>query len=161
MTQRPTADTGPEAHGQPVMVGWKEYIQLPDWGLQRIKAKIDTGARTSVLDVVRYQLHGSPDAGLVADLALSLYPRRPEELTTVRVPVLRLVVVRNSGGVSEERPLIETTLRLGPVTKRILLTVTRRASMRFRMLLGRKALEGDFIVDVSRKYLCRRMKDEG
>jgi len=143
------------------MVGWKEYVEFPDWGVHRVKAKIDTGARTSVLDVVRYELHNAPDGGLVAELGLHLHRKRPDELTMVRVPVLRTVVVRNSGGASEERPLIETTLRLGPVVKRILLTVTRRASMRFRMLLGRKALEGDFVVDVSRKYLCRRMKDEG
>lgn len=139
----------------PVTIGWKEYVQLPDWGVPRVKAKVDTGARTSALDVVRYELHADPSGVLVAELGLSLHRRRPDEVLTVRVPVLRLVKVRNSGGACEERPLIETTLRLGPVTKRILLTVTRRASMRFRMLLGRKALEGDFIVDVSRKYLLR------
>ena len=53
------------------------------------------------------------------------------------------------------RPLIETALRLGPVCKRVLLTVTNRAGMRFPMILGRKALEGDFVVDVSQKYLLR------
>jgi hypothetical protein len=67
-----------------------------------------------------------------------------------------MVVVRNSSGTCEERPLVETMLRLGPVTKRVRLTITNRSNMRFRMILGRKALEGDFVVDVGKKYLMRR-----
>jgi hypothetical protein len=139
-------------------VGWKEYVGLPDWNVPRLKAKMDTGARTSVLDVAHYELRAAPDGALVADLCLALDPRRPERTVTVAVPVLRTVCVRNSGGACEERPLLETTLRLGPVSKRILLTVTQRAAMRFRMLLGRKALEGDFVVDVSRKYLHKKAR---
>ena len=144
-----------EAGAGPVTVGWKEYVGLPEWNVPRLKAKIDTGARTSAIDVAHYELRITPAGALVADLVLALHPRRPEQTVVVEVPVLRTVCIRNSGGGCEERPLLETTLRLGPVTKRILLTVTRRASMRFRMLLGRKALEGDFVVDVSRKYLHR------
>jgi len=64
--------------------------------------------------------------------------------------------VRNSGGIPEYRPLIEASIRLGPVTKRVQLTVANRSGMLFRMILGRKALDGDFIVDVSKKYLLRR-----
>jgi hypothetical protein len=55
----------------------------------------------------------------------------------------------------EQRPVIETSVRLGPVVKRVRITVTNRSTMLFRMILGRKALEGDFIVDVSKKYLMR------
>jgi hypothetical protein len=150
MTHRDRGDASP------LTVGWKEYVGLPDWGVRRVKAKIDTGARTSALDVARWELRPTEGGGLVAELCLALDPRRPERTVTVAVPVVRMICVRNSGGACEERPLIETTLRLGPVTKRILLTVTRRASMRFRMLLGRKALEGDFVVDVSRKYLHKK-----
>jgi hypothetical protein len=141
---------------RPVLVGWKEYVALPDWGLRRVKAKIDTGARTSALDAAGYELRRTESDGLVAELRLALRRKHPEQLTVVHVPVLRMVVVRNSMGVCEQRPLIETTLRLGPVTKRIRLTVTNRAGMCFRMILGRKALEGDFLVDVSQKYLLRR-----
>jgi hypothetical protein len=67
-----------------------------------------------------------------------------------------MLVVRNSNGMSEQRPLLETRMQLGPVCKAIRLTVTNRAGMRFRMILGRKALAGDFVVDVSRKYLLRK-----
>ena len=65
------------------------------------------------------------------------------------------VVVSNSSGMREQRPLVETTLRLGPVTKRVRLTITNRAGMRFPMLLGREALAGCFLVDVSPKYLLK------
>jgi hypothetical protein len=148
----------PGGAAAPLTIGWKEYVALPDWGVRRIKAKVDTGARTSVLDVARCELRQGEGGKLRAALTLVLDARRPERTVTVEVPVLRLVYVRNSGGVCEERPLVETTLQLGSVTKRIFLTVTRRHSMRFRMLLGRKALEGDFIVDVSRKYLHRKAR---
>jgi hypothetical protein len=135
-------------------VGWKEYVDFVEWGVRRVKAKIDTGARTSALDVSSYELC-EEGAGLVAVLRLALSHKHPERLTVVRVPVLGMVVISNSCGIREQRPLIETTIRLGRVEKRIRLTVTNRAGMRFRMILGRTALEGDFLVDVSRKYLRR------
>jgi hypothetical protein len=139
---------------QPILIGWKEYLSLPEWNIPRIKAKIDTGARTSALDVVSYEVRQSQQ-GLLAELRLALWKKYPERLTVVQTPLLRMIAVSNSSGMREERPLVETMLRLGPVTKRIRLTITNRASMRFRMILGRKALEGDFVVDVSQKYLLR------
>lgn len=140
---------------QPLMIGWKERIDFPDWQLRRVKAKIDTGARTSALDVSRCILHTLPDGVVQAELHLSLFRRKPDKVVVVETPVLGMVVVANSAGICEERPLIETTLRLGAVVKRIRLTVTSRLGMRFAVILGRKALEDDFIVDVSRKYLQR------
>jgi hypothetical protein len=140
----------------PLLVGWKEYVELPDWHLRRIKAKIDTGARTSALDVAGYELVEVADGGLVARLRVALDRRHPERLTEVQAPVLRMVVVRNTSGIGEQRPLIETRLRLGPVCKPIRLTVANRAGMLFRMILGREALAKDFVVDVSKKYLLRR-----
>jgi hypothetical protein len=73
----------------------------------------------------------------------------------VRTPVLKTVRVRNTSGQLESRPLIETTLCLGPVTKRVRLTVADRSRMLFRIILGRQALLGNFVVDVSRKYVLR------
>jgi len=67
-----------------------------------------------------------------------------------------MVVVSNSSGICEERPLIATRVRLGRVTKTILLTVTNRCSMRFPVILGRRFLKGDFLVDVGRKFLLRK-----
>jgi hypothetical protein len=140
--------------GPPLTIGWKERVDFPTWGIRRVKVKIDTGARTSALDVLSYDLRQT-DSGLVADLRLALSRRHPERVTVVTVPVLQIVVVTSSTGIQEKRPLIEAVIRLGPITKRIHVTVTNRSRMLFRMILGRKALEGDFVVDVSKRYLLR------
>lgn len=137
-----------------VMIGWKEYLDLTDWGIERVKVKVDTGARTSALDALRCDLEQRP-AGLFARLELALHRRRPERVDIVEAPVRELVMVTSSSGLREQRPVVETTIRLGPVSKRIRLTITRRAGMLFRMLLGREALAGTFVVDVGRKYLQR------
>ena len=142
---------------RPLVIGWREYVGFPDWAIRRVKVKIDTGARTSALDVARYEVVGDETAGLMARLFLSLERKHPERLAAVETPVLRMVAVRNSSGAWEERPLVEATVRLGPVTKRIHLTITNRAAMRFRMILGRKALENDFVVDVSQQYLLKKV----
>jgi hypothetical protein len=151
-TDSPVAAT--TAGRAPILVGWKEFLVFPDWGIRRVKVKMDTGARTSALDVLSYELRET-DSGRVADLRLALSRKHPERVHFVTVPVLKTVVVSSSTGAREERPLIETTIRLGPISKRIRVTITNRSRMLFRMILGRKALEGDFIVDVSKKYLLR------
>jgi hypothetical protein len=138
----------------PLTIGWKEYVDFPDWGIRRVKVKVDTGARTSALDVVSYDLRQT-DTGLVADLRLALSRKHPERVTVVSVPVLKIITVSSSTGIWERRPLMEAEVRLGPITKRVRLTVTNRSRMLFRMILGRKVLEGDFVVDVSKKYLLR------
>ena len=141
-------------------IGWKEYLEFTEWDLRRIRVKIDTGARTSALDVVRYELTETADGGMMATLLLALDRRHPGRFTRIHTPVLRTVVVSNTGGTREERPVVETAVRLGPVQKRIRITITNRSSMRYRMILGREALAGDFVVDVSRKYLLRNRTSE-
>lgn len=143
-----------ETNDRPLLIGWKEDVALPDWRVRRLRAKIDTGARTSALDVVRYQLQETA-AGLMAELHLALHQRNPQRRKVVVVPVLKMVTVKNSTGHKEWRPVVETTLCLGPVRKLIRLTITRRPGLRHRLILGRQALAEDFVVDVSRKFLLR------
>ena len=95
------------------------------------------------------------DGRLTVRLRLALNRRRPEKTAVIEAPVIRMVHVTNTGGGREERPMIETLIRLGPVRKHIRLTITSRAAMRFPMLLGREALAGSFVVDVSRKDLLK------
>lgn len=139
----------------PLTIGWKEYLDFVDWGIRRVKTKIDTGARTSALGVVSYELWERPDHQLMARLQLALKRRHPEEVQEVVTPVLGMLVVANSNGMKEQRPVVETSIQLGPVVKRVRLTVTNRAGMLFRVILGRKALESDFLVDVKQKYLLK------
>jgi hypothetical protein len=159
MTRDQSEQPTPEANipfNTPIVIGWKERLDFVDWQLRRIKVKIDTGARTSVLDAIRYELHENGQNGPFARLYLALDHKQPLKIAVVEAPLLRKIVVRNSGGICEERPLIETEIRLGPIQKKIVLTVTRREGLSFRMLLGRNALANDFIVDVGKKYLLRR-----
>src|SRR6266550_3719505 len=111
----------------PLMLGWKERIDFPDWKLRRVKVKIDTGARTSALGAVYYEVLDLPGEGRVADLVLALDRKVPDGRVNLRVPVLGTVVVRNSAGQRELRPVVETRVRLGPLSKVIRLTVTNRA----------------------------------
>lgn len=160
MADRREADPGgaPAAGGgeRPVTVGWTEYLDLPELGITRLKAKVDTGARTSALHVTNLRLvadHG--DGSGVIEMTVPLSRRDPARAIVARAKLLRHVRVTDSGGRGEVRPVIETELVLGPVRKRILLTLTDRGDMQFRMLLGRKALEGDFVVDVARRSALR------
>jgi hypothetical protein len=142
----------------PLTVGWKERISFPDWSLRRVKVKIDTGARTSAIGAVYYEVLDLPGEGRVVDLVLALDRRAPDQQVKLRSPVLGTVRVRNSSGQCELRPVIETRVRLGPLTKVVRFTITNRAQMRFPVILGRLALAGDCLVDVSRKYLLRKKR---
>lgn len=148
------------ANRRPLAIGWKEYLHFTEWDLRRIRVKIDTGARSSALDVVRYELTERAEGGLMATLYLALDRRHPGRFTRIHTPVLRTVTVRNTSGLCEERPLVETAVRLGPIHKRIRITITNRSCMRYRMILGREALAHDFLVDVSRKYLLKNWPTE-
>jgi hypothetical protein len=139
------------------VIGWKERIDFPDWGLRRVRAKIDSGARTSALGAVYYEMRESAGAVLV-ELVLALDRKRPDRVVHLTAPVLGTVAVTNSGGERELRPYIETAVRIGPVTKVVRFSVTYRRRMRFPLILGRRALAGDFVVDVSRAYLLRKRR---
>jgi hypothetical protein len=143
--------------GGPVFIGWKEYGARPELGLPVLKAKIDPGARTSSLHVAEIRhVSGDPDGEAELEIVLAPDRRRPERMATARVRQLSRIRVTDSGGHPDVRPVIETDLVLGPVRKRIRLTLADRSTMLFRMILGRKTLEGDFVVDVASKYLQPR-----
>jgi len=138
-------------------VGWKEYLDLPELGIFRLKAKVDTGARTSTLHVDTLDvLEVVPDGSEIVEITVSPDRRRPGWRVQARARVVKRMRVVDSGGHPEVRPVIETEMVLGPVRKTILVTLTDRSGMLFRMILGRKALEGDFSVDVASKYLLRK-----
>src|SRR4051794_27878165 len=124
----------------PLPIGWKEYVDFPEWGVRRVRAKADTGAFTSSLDAVEYDLHDRGPDGLWADVCLACHAHRDPVRLGLRG--VRLPPVRNPGGDPQRRPVIEAVIRLGPVTRRIQLTLARRQGLRHRLLLGRRALAG-------------------
>ncbi len=151
-------DRAAEELGGKTRVGWVEHIALPGLEIKRLKAKIDTGARTSALHVMRMRTidtTGGPNRRPILEITVpgGGRGRRPQ---VVRAAVRDFVVVRDTSGRTERRPVIETALKLGPIRRRIAVTLTNRGDMLFPMLVGRTALGPDVVVDPSRRYLHGR-----
>ncbi len=136
-------------------LGWREWLALPFLNIPAIKAKIDTGARTSALHVFElepYQENGTQY------VRFGLHPLQHRTDITVygTAPVVDQRIVRDSGGHQENRYVIETPVRVGADEWPIELTLTNREDMLFRMLLGRTAMRGHLLVDPARAYIMGR-----
>lgn len=130
----------------PLIIGWVELVALPEWGIAGLRAKIDTGARSSALHVER--IERLPDRRVAFDVIL----RRKGKRTRVTAKIVREGRVRSSSGESSKRIFVETLLRLGPLERRIEISLVDRGRMIHRMLLGRSALSGPILIDVDRRY---------
>ncbi len=124
--------------------GWREWVYLPDLDIGPIKAKIDTGAKTSALHA--YDLVVDRDAGIVR-FKVHTIQRRTDFFVEVQAPLVDERVVRDSGANATLRPVIATNLTLLGRSMPIEVTLTDRIEMGFRMLIGREALSGRYIVD--------------
>lgn len=134
------------------IIGWREYIALPEFGVDHIKAKADTGARTSALDVAN--LEEMPGNRVRFDLVIDR--AHPNHHVTVEADVVRVAKIKSSFGQAHTRPIIETRIRVGEVEKVVQFGLLCRRNMLCRMLLGRAALSPDFIVDPDHRYLHGR-----
>lgn len=143
---------------KPTIIGFREWISLPDLDMVAIKGKIDTGAKTSSLHAfdikvvkrkdqrwVKFKVHPiQKNSDVVVSCAALLVDRR---------------VVTDSGGHKELRFVIRTTMLLGPHRKEIELTLSNRESMKYRMLIGREALK-QFYIDPSQSYLLKKSQKQ-
>jgi hypothetical protein len=136
-------------------IGWVERVSLPLLGIDRLKAKIDTGARTSALHVSRMRPVGTagPHRRPILEITIPHVGRNGRQTLVVRAPVREHVQVKDTSGRSERRPVIETAIRLGSNERRIRVTLTDRGDMLFPMLIGRTALGPGIVVDPARRYL--------
>ena len=140
-----------------IVLGWREWVRLPGLGLDAIKAKVDTGARTSALHAFEVR---EIDTGSVRQVEFKMHPnqRDRESVIICTADIIDERDVRDSGGHQEKRFVIETAMQLGPYEWPIEVTLTSRDDMLFRMLLGRTALKHRAIVDPSRSYLVGKRR---
>lgn len=140
-----------QRHDGHLRIGYAECIDLPEWGILALRAKIDTGARSSALHVDGIERLAGGKVRF--DVVLN---RKTGSTLHVVSKIKRIARVRSSSGEQEERIFVETRLEIGGVSKDIEVSLTSRHNMRFRMLLGRTALGHDFLIDAGRRYIQGR-----
>ncbi|MFK8083428.1 MAG: ATP-dependent zinc protease [Granulosicoccus sp.] len=158
MTSQQSDVNKPEGSPIHLSVGWREWVSLPELGLPAIKAKVDTGARTSAIhasDIERFKHDDGSDW-----VNFTVMPI--QRLTTISrrcaAPLVDIRKVTDSGGHTEERFFISTKLVIGELTRTVEITLAQRSDMLFRMLLGRTSMVPDIVVNPHLSYTLGRMK---
>jgi len=135
-------------------VGWKEWVAVTGLELPPLKAKIDTGAKTSCLHALNIKPITERGEPWVSFTTQPSVRKRPEHVIECAAPI----TVTNSGGISELRYTIHTTITMGDWSDDVEITLTGREKMRYRMLIGRQTLEkGNFLVNSAESYLLGKL----
>jgi ribosomal protein S6--L-glutamate ligase len=141
----------------PFILGWEEWVALPEIGLPAIKAKVDTGARTSALHAFFVERIASRRGPRVR-FGVHPIPRRADVAIICTAPVVDQRMVTSSNGERENRFVISTPIRIGEREWEIEVTLTNRDAMSYRMLLGRQAIGGGILVDPAASFRQPRLR---
>lgn len=148
-----------KADGAKEVIGWREWVQLPDLGVFETKAKVDTGADSSSLHAFNVQRFEKDGEDYVR---FEVHPKQRSRKPTIQceAPLAMDKKVKNPGGRSELRPVIRTKIVVAGVELDALVNLTSRDEMGFRMLLGRRTVRSKFVIDPGRSYLGPRPRRE-
>lgn len=135
------------------IIGWREWTSLPKLGVEKIKCKVDTGARTSALHAFYIEPYHR-EGKLYVKFGLHPLQKNKTKIVECKSKVLDIRTVVDSGGHPEKRFVILTPVKLGLSEWAAEFTLTDRENMLFRMLLGREAIKNKFVVDPSRSFLA-------
>ena len=138
-----------------LVIGWREWVHLPELGVRMVKVKVDTGARTSSLHAENIRILRRDGRDTVVFM---VHPEQHSRAGAVEAeaPLIEQRWVKSSNGTQELRPVIMTSIDIGGLTWQIEVTLTRRHLMGFRMLLGRQAVRGHAVVDPARSFMTRK-----
>ena len=154
MVQQHTLD---DKHHQLLIVGWMEYVDLPDLGLLKLKAKIDTGARTSALHATDIETFKKGDHDWVR---FTTHASQGDKDISIESPLHSTRNIKNTSGESEERIVIRTKFRLAQRLWTIDLSLTSRANMTFSLIVGRTALKNHSIAVHTRRTLLTQKRPD-
>jgi ribosomal protein S6--L-glutamate ligase len=135
-----------------IIIGSREYCSLPNLGIELIKAKVDSGAKTTALHADN-QIKFSKDGEYWVKFSLHPLKSKPELHVECEAKLLEKRIIKSSNGTKEERFVIETQLVLGNASYPIEVTLTNRKLMGFQMLLGRQAMTKKVLIDCEFRYL--------
>ena len=144
--------------GLPI-IGWREWVGLPDLGIQRIKVKVDTGARSSSLHAFDLKTFEQNGANWVS-FQVNPIQNKNDRHVKVTAEVLEFRSIRSSSGCAQLRPVIVTNVTLLGITWPVELTLANRCAMGFRMLLGREAFRRRFLVDAGKSFCGGKPRKE-
>ncbi|HMN69843.1 MAG TPA: RimK/LysX family protein [Bdellovibrionales bacterium] len=134
------------------IIGWREWVSLPELGVETIKVKVDSGARTCALHATKIRYLESHNGETWVSFVI-ISQLEPRQIKRVRARLLEQRMVRSSMGHASLRPVIVTDIQVGGERWPVEITLVNRDPMGFRMLIGRQALKGRFLIHPAKSFL--------
>ena len=145
--------------GRRKVIGWREWVGLPDLGIEAIKVKVDSGARTCAIHAtkIRYLEKHNGETYVSFLVVSNIAPRKAKR---VRAPLVEQRLVKSSMGHASLRPVIRTQISIGGDTWPVEITLVNRDPMGFRMLIGRQALKGRYLIHPAKSFIQSTARED-